>query len=50
MNLPDPSARSSVDVEVTTLQLILEKIGSVDVLKVDVEGSEHSILCPLATY
>ena len=46
MNLPDPSARSSVDVEVTTLQLILEKIGSVDVLKVDVEGSEHSILMP----
>ncbi|EKU96320.1 methyltransferase, FkbM family [Leptolyngbya sp. PCC 7375] len=46
LNLPDPSARSSVDVEVTTLQLILAKTGSVDVLKVDVEGSEHSILMP----
>ena len=46
LNLPDPSARNSVDVEVTTLPLILEKTGPVDVLKVDVEGSEHSVLMP----
>jgi FkbM family methyltransferase len=46
LHLPDPSAQKSVTVTVTTLPEILVMSGPIDVLKVDVEGSEHSVLMP----
>lgn len=49
LHLPPGPSSVSYEVDVTTLAEILREIGEpVDVLKVDVEGSEHAILMPFA--
>lgn len=50
LHLPDPSAQQCVDVEVVTLPQILAMSGPIDVLKVDVEGSEHNVLMPFGEH
>ena len=44
--MPDPSSKSSEIVKVTTLDEIYKKnkLNFIDLIKIDVEGSEHSII------
>ena len=48
LDMVEPSSEETVEVEVTTLSDIVAEFGDecVDLLKIDVEGSEHPILFP----
>lgn len=50
LHMPDPTAQTSEMVNVTTLAELSQRLPEpvIDVLKVDVEGSEHAILLPFA--
>lgn len=50
LHIPDPTSQTSELVHVTTLAELSQRLPEplIDVLKVDVEGSEHAILLPFA--
>ena len=48
LDMFEPSSKETVEVDVTTLANIADEFNgeTIDLLKIDVEGSEHSILIP----